>query len=91
MRKEKEREQPTAHVPLSVNSQADQCVLLPQMLRRGLVLDLAVASGLGTSAGYLWWYGTLTPTLELMFSPWPYISILPFTLFVPLFNTLIKT
>ncbi|KAI4745140.1 hypothetical protein E4T50_04543 [Aureobasidium sp. EXF-12298] len=26
------------------------------MLRRGLVLDLSVAFGLGTSAGYLWWY-----------------------------------
>ena len=27
------------------------------MLRRGIVLDISVALGLGTSAGYLWWYG----------------------------------
>lgn len=31
---------------------------ISQMLRRGLVLDLSVALGLGTSFGYLWWYGT---------------------------------
>ena len=29
------------------------------MLRRGLVLDLSIAGGLGTTFGYLWWYGML--------------------------------
>ena len=29
-----------------------------QMLRRGLVLDLSVALGLGTAMGYFYWYGT---------------------------------
>merc|ERR1712072_1322946 len=28
------------------------------MLRRGLVLDLSVAFGLGTASGYFWWYGS---------------------------------
>ncbi|OJD10874.1 hypothetical protein AJ78_08226 [Emergomyces pasteurianus Ep9510] len=28
------------------------------MLRRGLVLDLSTAFGLGTTFGYLFWYGT---------------------------------
>ncbi|KAF2155826.1 cytochrome-c oxidase, subunit VIIa [Myriangium duriaei CBS 260.36] len=34
------------------------------MLRRGLVLDLSVAFGLGTSAGYLWWYGYHVPAVR---------------------------
>ncbi|KAG8625002.1 hypothetical protein KVT40_006753 [Elsinoe batatas] len=34
------------------------------MLRRGLVLDLSVAFGLGTSAGYLWWYGFHVPSVR---------------------------
>ncbi|KAI4748012.1 hypothetical protein E4T50_01720 [Aureobasidium sp. EXF-12298] len=29
------------------------------MLRRGLVLDLSVAFGLGTASGYLWWYASI--------------------------------
>ena len=28
-----------------------------QILRRGLVLDLSVAFGLGTTMGYFYWYG----------------------------------
>lgn len=31
------------------------------MLRRGLVLDLSVAFGLGTTFGYLYWYGYHVP------------------------------
>ncbi|TKA76660.1 hypothetical protein B0A55_02598 [Friedmanniomyces simplex] len=31
------------------------------MLRKGLVLDLSVAFGLGTASGYLWWYGFHIP------------------------------
>ncbi|KIW07606.1 uncharacterized protein PV09_01556 [Verruconis gallopava] len=31
------------------------------MLRRGLVLDLSVALGLGATAGYTWWYGYHVP------------------------------
>ncbi|KAF2859182.1 cytochrome c oxidase family protein-like protein [Piedraia hortae CBS 480.64] len=34
------------------------------MLRRGLVLDLAVAFGLGTSMGYFWWYGLHIPLVR---------------------------
>ncbi|KAF2099677.1 cytochrome-c oxidase, subunit VIIa [Rhizodiscina lignyota] len=34
------------------------------MLRRHLVVDLAVAFGLGTSAGYLWWYGYHVPNVR---------------------------
>ncbi|KAF1825057.1 cytochrome-c oxidase, subunit VIIa [Dissoconium aciculare CBS 342.82] len=34
------------------------------MLRRGLVLDLSVAFGLGTAAGYLWWYGFHIPNVR---------------------------
>ncbi|KAK3066530.1 Cytochrome c oxidase subunit 7A [Teratosphaeriaceae sp. CCFEE 6253] len=34
---------------------------LPQMLRKGLVLDLSVAFGLGTACGYFWWYGFHIP------------------------------
>jgi len=34
------------------------------MLRRGLVLDLSVAFGLGTSAGYLFWYGYHVPAVR---------------------------
>ncbi|KAF1989801.1 cytochrome c oxidase family protein-like protein [Aulographum hederae CBS 113979] len=34
------------------------------MLRRGLVLDLSVAFGLGTSAGYFWWYGYHVPAVR---------------------------
>ena len=38
------------------------------MLKRGLVLDLSIALGLGTSFGYLWWYGTsITFSLALSF------------------------
>ncbi|KZF18940.1 cytochrome-c oxidase, subunit VIIa [Xylona heveae TC161] len=31
------------------------------MLRRGLVLDLSIAFGLGTSFAYLYWYGYHVP------------------------------
>ncbi|KAK2625768.1 hypothetical protein QTJ16_005080 [Diplocarpon rosae] len=34
------------------------------MLRRGLVLDLSVAFGLGTSAGYAFWYGFHVPSVR---------------------------
>ncbi|KAG0652932.1 Cytochrome c oxidase polypeptide VIIA [Hyphodiscus hymeniophilus] len=34
------------------------------MLRRGLVLDLSVAFGLGTSFGYLYWYGYHVPAVR---------------------------
>ncbi|KAK4626723.1 Cytochrome c oxidase subunit 9, mitochondrial [Fulvia fulva] len=34
------------------------------MLRRGLVLDLSVAFGLGTSFGYFWWYGFHVPSVR---------------------------
>ncbi|KAF2092230.1 cytochrome-c oxidase, subunit VIIa, partial [Saccharata proteae CBS 121410] len=34
------------------------------MLRRGLVLDISVAFGLGLSAGYGWWYGYHVPTVR---------------------------
>ncbi|ETN45418.1 uncharacterized protein HMPREF1541_09249 [Cyphellophora europaea CBS 101466] len=34
------------------------------MLRRGLVLDLAIAGGLGTTFGYLWWYGYHLPRVR---------------------------
>ncbi|KEQ76502.1 cytochrome-c oxidase, subunit VIIa [Aureobasidium namibiae CBS 147.97] len=34
------------------------------MLRRGLVLDLSVAFGLGTASGYLWWYGFHVPAVR---------------------------
>jgi len=34
------------------------------MLRRGLVLDLSVAFGIGTSFGYLFWYGYHVPAVR---------------------------
>ncbi|CAK3757797.1 cytochrome-c oxidase, subunit VIIa [Lecanosticta acicola] len=34
------------------------------MLRRGLVLDLSVAFGLGTASGYFWWYGFHVPSVR---------------------------
>ncbi|CZT21036.1 related to cytochrome-c oxidase chain VIIa [Ramularia collo-cygni] len=34
------------------------------MLRRGLVLDLSVAFGLGTAFGYGWWYGFHMPAVR---------------------------
>ncbi|KAJ5909449.1 hypothetical protein N7504_004092 [Penicillium tannophilum] len=34
------------------------------MLRRGLVLDLSVAFGFGTTFGYLWWYGFHLPRVR---------------------------
>ncbi|EON69520.1 hypothetical protein W97_08780 [Coniosporium apollinis CBS 100218] len=34
------------------------------MLRKGLVLDLSVALGLGASAGYFWWYGYHVPAVH---------------------------
>ncbi|GAB1732362.1 hypothetical protein NU195Hw_g7306t1 [Hortaea werneckii] len=34
------------------------------MLRRGLVLDLSVAFGLGTASGYFWWYGFHMPAVR---------------------------
>ncbi|OCK90871.1 cytochrome c oxidase family protein-like protein [Cenococcum geophilum 1.58] len=34
------------------------------MLRRGIVLDLTVALGLGTTAGYAWWYGYHVPAVR---------------------------
>ncbi|KAL2218365.1 cytochrome c oxidase family protein [Thermoascus aurantiacus ATCC 26904] len=34
------------------------------MLRRSLVLDLSTAIGLGTSFGYLWWYGWHIPRVR---------------------------
>ncbi|KAL1982927.1 hypothetical protein VTN96DRAFT_779 [Rasamsonia emersonii] len=34
------------------------------MLRRGLVLDLSTAIGLGTAFGYLWWYGFHLPRVR---------------------------
>ncbi|PMD23669.1 cytochrome-c oxidase, subunit VIIa [Hyaloscypha hepaticicola] len=34
------------------------------MLRRGLVLDLSVAGGLGMSFGYLFWYGYHVPAVN---------------------------
>ncbi|KAE9987096.1 hypothetical protein EG328_003878 [Venturia inaequalis] len=34
------------------------------MLRRGLVLDLSVAFGLGLSGGYAWWYGYHIPAVR---------------------------
>ncbi|TVY68934.1 Cytochrome c oxidase subunit 7A [Lachnellula suecica] len=34
------------------------------MLRRGLVLDLSVAGGLGTTFGYLFWYGYHVPAVR---------------------------
>ncbi|KAL1961420.1 hypothetical protein VTO42DRAFT_148 [Malbranchea cinnamomea] len=33
-------------------------------LRRGLVLDLSTALGLGTSFGFLWWYGYHLPRVR---------------------------
>jgi len=35
------------------------------MLRRGLVLDLSTAFGLGTTFGYLWWYGFHLPRVRV--------------------------
>ncbi|ATZ57127.1 hypothetical protein BCIN_14g02980 [Botrytis cinerea B05.10] len=34
------------------------------MLRRGLVLDLSVAFGLGTTFGYAFWYGYHVPAVR---------------------------
>ncbi|OXV09451.1 hypothetical protein Egran_02786 [Elaphomyces granulatus] len=34
------------------------------MLRRALVLDLSTAFGLGTTFGYLWWYGFHLPRVR---------------------------
>jgi cytochrome c oxidase subunit 7 len=34
------------------------------ILRRGLVLDLSTAFGLGTTFGYLWWYGFHLPRVR---------------------------
>ncbi|KAK2747987.1 hypothetical protein FQN57_001578 [Myotisia sp. PD_48] len=34
------------------------------ILRRGLVLDLSTAFGLGTTSGYLWWYGYHLPRVR---------------------------
>lgn len=34
------------------------------MLRRTLVLDLSIAGGLGTTFGYLWWYGFHLPRVR---------------------------
>ncbi|KAL2006925.1 hypothetical protein VTN00DRAFT_9593 [Thermoascus crustaceus] len=34
------------------------------MLRRTLVLDLSTALGLGTTFGYLWWYGFHLPRVR---------------------------
>jgi len=34
------------------------------MLRRGLVLDLSVAMGLGLTSGYAWWYGYHVPSVR---------------------------
>ncbi|KAF2400366.1 cytochrome c oxidase family protein-like protein [Trichodelitschia bisporula] len=34
------------------------------MLRRGLVLDLSVAGGLGVTSGYGWWYGYHVPAVR---------------------------
>ncbi|QDS67894.1 hypothetical protein FKW77_008208 [Venturia effusa] len=34
------------------------------MLRRGLVLDLSVAFGLGLAGGYGWWYGYHIPAVR---------------------------
>ncbi|KXL47517.1 hypothetical protein M433DRAFT_57750 [Acidomyces richmondensis BFW] len=34
------------------------------MLRRNLVLDLSVTFGLGTSMGYLFWYGYHVPAVR---------------------------
>ncbi|KAL2363862.1 hypothetical protein RJZ56_003227 [Blastomyces dermatitidis] len=34
------------------------------MLRRGLVLDLSTAFGLGTTFGYLFWYGYHLPRVR---------------------------
>ncbi|CAG8975756.1 hypothetical protein HYALB_00009274 [Hymenoscyphus albidus] len=34
------------------------------MLRRGLVLDLSVAGGLGTAFGYAFWYGYHVPAVR---------------------------
>ncbi|PGH08779.1 hypothetical protein AJ79_05878 [Helicocarpus griseus UAMH5409] len=34
------------------------------MLRKGLVLDLSTAFGLGTTFGYLWWYGYHLPRVR---------------------------
>ncbi|KAF1808109.1 cytochrome c oxidase family protein-like protein [Eremomyces bilateralis CBS 781.70] len=34
------------------------------MLRRGLVIDLSVSIGLGTAAGYAWWYGYHVPAVR---------------------------
>ncbi|XTI91436.1 hypothetical protein V2W45_1459833 [Cenococcum geophilum] len=33
------------------------------MLRRGIVLDLTVALGLGTTAGYAWWYALFSAVI----------------------------
>jgi len=53
------------------------------MLRRGLVLDLSVAFGLGTSAGYLWWYGMF---LSLLLPPNSLPSPSYFSLLLPFFT-----
>ncbi|OCK75668.1 cytochrome c oxidase family protein-like protein [Lepidopterella palustris CBS 459.81] len=34
------------------------------MIRRSVVLDLSVALGLGTAAGYAWWYGYHVPSVR---------------------------
>ncbi|KAF2729180.1 cytochrome c oxidase family protein-like protein [Polyplosphaeria fusca] len=34
------------------------------MLRRRVVLDISVALGLGTTAGYAWWYGFHVPAVR---------------------------
>ncbi|OSS51595.1 hypothetical protein B5807_03535 [Epicoccum nigrum] len=34
------------------------------MLRRQIVLDLSVATGLGVAAGYGWWYGYHVPAVR---------------------------
>ncbi|KAF2493223.1 cytochrome c oxidase family protein-like protein [Lophium mytilinum] len=34
------------------------------MLRRGVVLDLSVATGIGLTAGSFWWYGYHVPAVR---------------------------
>ncbi|PSS20478.1 hypothetical protein M430DRAFT_41786 [Amorphotheca resinae ATCC 22711] len=34
------------------------------MLRKGLILDLSVAFGFGSAAGYAWWYGYHVPAVR---------------------------
>ncbi|RMZ85461.1 hypothetical protein DV737_g863, partial [Chaetothyriales sp. CBS 132003] len=53
-----------ASSPLSAFSTPEKLTWSLQILRRRLVLDLSIAGGLGTTFGYLWWYGYHLPRVR---------------------------